>query len=144
MSNENVELVHRGVENVEAFWAMLDPDVVWDLGALLLTDLDPVYTGREAVIKASRHYWGTWDDYQLDAEEVIDGGSKIVIAVRERMRGRSSGVPWKPTGLRSGRSTRDGSSAGSCSPTGLARSKPPGCLGSRFGREAARSIRASP
>lgn len=93
MSNENVELVHRGVENVEAFWAMLDPDVVWDLRALPLTDLDPVYTGRDAVIKASRHYWGTWDDYQLDAEEVIDGGSKVVIVVRERMRGRSSGVP---------------------------------------------------
>ncbi len=30
MSSENVELVRRGIENVHAFWAMLDEHVVWD------------------------------------------------------------------------------------------------------------------
>jgi ketosteroid isomerase-like protein len=93
MSRENVERVRHGIESVENFWAMLDPEVIWDLRERPVTDLDAVYIGRDAVIEASRHYWGTWDEYQLDAEEIIDGGAKVVIAVWERMRGRSSGVP---------------------------------------------------
>ena len=31
MSQENVELVRRGIQSVDAFWAMLDEYVVWDL-----------------------------------------------------------------------------------------------------------------
>jgi ketosteroid isomerase-like protein len=94
MSQENVEMVRQGIESVETFWAMLDEHVVWDLRAgLPLPDTDPVYTGRDAVIEASRHYWGTWEDYRLDAEEIREAGSSVFVAVRERMRGKGSGVP---------------------------------------------------
>jgi ketosteroid isomerase-like protein len=93
MSQENVEMVRRGIESVEAFWDMLDEHVVWDLRANPVVDLDPVYIGRDAVIEASRHYWGTWQDYRLDAEETIEAGSSVVVAVHERMRGKGSGAP---------------------------------------------------
>ncbi len=92
MSQENVELVRRGIASVDAFWAMLDEYIVWDLRGYPIVDLDPVYLGREAVIEASRHYWGTWEDYSLEAEEVIDAGASVAIAVHERMRGKGSGV----------------------------------------------------
>ena len=92
MSEENIELVRRGIASVDAFWAMLDEYVVWDLRGNPTFDLDPVYIGRDAVIAASRHYWGTWEDYSLEAEEIIDAGSSVVVAVRERMRGKGSGV----------------------------------------------------
>ncbi len=92
MSRENVELVRRGIASVDAFWAMLDEYVVWDLREIPAVDLDPVYVGRESVIEASRHYWGTWKDYSLEAEEIIDGGASVVVAVHERMRGKGSGV----------------------------------------------------
>ena len=96
MSKENVEAVRRGIRSVEAFWALLDEDVVWDLRALptRALDLDAVYVGRQAVVKASRHYWGTWDDYHLDAEELIDAGPSVVVLVHERGRGRGSGAPF--------------------------------------------------
>jgi ketosteroid isomerase-like protein len=93
MSRENLELVRRGIQSAEAFWALLDEHVVWDLREHPVLDLDEVYVGRAAVIKASRHYWGTWDDYQLDAEELVDAGSSIVLVVHERARGRGSGAP---------------------------------------------------
>jgi len=69
MSRENVELARRGIENVDVFWSMLDEYVVWDLRASPLPDLDRVYFGRDEVIRASRHYWGTWDDYGVEAED---------------------------------------------------------------------------
>ena len=93
MSQENAELVRRGLKDVEFFWSLLDGDVVWDLGRFAGIDLDPVYVGSAAVIAASRRYWGTWEDYEIDAEEVIDAGSRIIVAVHERGRGRGSGVP---------------------------------------------------
>jgi ketosteroid isomerase-like protein len=96
MSQENVDAVRRGIQSVEAFWALLDEYVVWDLRDLPVRalDLDDVYVGRDAVVKASRHYWGTWDDYHLDAEELIDAGPSVVVVVNERGRGRGSGAPF--------------------------------------------------
>jgi len=96
MSQGNVELVRRGVQDLEAFWALLDEHVVWDMRATaLLVDLPEVVVGRDAVIAASRHYWGTWDEYRLDAEELIDAGERVVLVVHEQGRGRGSGVPFE-------------------------------------------------
>ena len=95
MSQENVELVRRGIQSVETFWALLDDYVVWDLRDFPVLDLDGVYAGRDAVVEASRHYWGTWDDYRLDAEELIDAGSSVVVVVHERGRGKGSGAPFE-------------------------------------------------
>jgi ketosteroid isomerase-like protein len=95
MSQKNVELVRRGIESVDVFWAMLDEYVVWDLREHPMPDLDAIYVGRDAVVKASRHYWGTWRDYRLDAEELVDAGSSVVVALREQGRGRGSGAPFE-------------------------------------------------
>src|SRR5215203_5318972 len=95
MSQENVELVRRGVQSVEAFWALLDEYVVWDLRDYPILDLDGVYVGRDAVVEASRHWWGAWTEYHLDAEELIDAGSSVVLVVRERGRGKGSGAPFE-------------------------------------------------
>lgn len=64
MAEQVVETVRRAIENVETFWALLDDYVVWDLREAQSVDLDGVYVGREAVIEASRHYWGTWEAYR--------------------------------------------------------------------------------
>jgi ketosteroid isomerase-like protein len=94
MSQENVDLVRRGIESVEAFWALLDEDVVWDMREMPLPDLPDVMVGRDTVIEGSRHYWGTWDEYRIDTEELIDAGSSVVVVVRERGSGRGSGIPF--------------------------------------------------
>ena len=93
MSEENVEQVRRGIQNVETFWGMLDDHVVWDVRDFPGPDLANVYVGRDEVIKGSRHYWGTWADYSVEAEEIIDGGPSVFVVLRERGRGKGSGVP---------------------------------------------------
>ena len=95
MSEENLELVRRGLSDVDFFWSMLDEYVVWDLRRWPRLDLDDVHVGRDAVIKASRHYWGTWDDYSVEADELIDAGAGVVVILRERGRGKGSGVPFE-------------------------------------------------
>jgi ketosteroid isomerase-like protein len=95
MSQENVQLVRSGIKDVEVFWELLDEYVVWDLRGFPTIDMDDVYVGRDAVIEGSRHYWGTWDDYHLEAEELIEAGSSVVAVVNERGRGRGSGAPFE-------------------------------------------------
>lgn len=95
MTHDNGELARRGVANVHDFWEMLDEYVVWDLRAWRMLDLDPVYVGREAVIKASRRYWGTWDQYSVEAEEIIEAGPSVVVIIHERGLGRGSGAPFE-------------------------------------------------
>jgi ketosteroid isomerase-like protein len=94
MSEEKIELARRGIESVDAFWGLLDENVVWDVGDTPPPDFSGVYVGRDAVIEASRRYWGTWEDYRLDAEELIEAGSSVVLVVRERARGKGSGAPF--------------------------------------------------
>jgi ketosteroid isomerase-like protein len=94
MSEENVELVRRGTESVDAFWAMLDEHVVWDLRNWHVTPgVGTVVVGRDAVIQASRRYWGAWEDYRVEIEEVLDAGQSVVLISHERGRGKGSGVP---------------------------------------------------
>lgn len=95
MSEENLEFVRRGVKDVEFFWALLDEYVVWDLRDYLTApDFDEAYAGRDAVIEASRRWWGAWTDYRLDAEELIDAGASVVVVTRERGRGKGSGASF--------------------------------------------------
>jgi ketosteroid isomerase-like protein len=61
----------------------------------LVLDADDVYVGRDAAIQATRQYWGTFDNYRLDALELIDAGSRVVVVVRERGRGKGSGAPFE-------------------------------------------------
>jgi ketosteroid isomerase-like protein len=93
MSQENMELVRRGMESARAFWALFDESIVFNMQ--LVPDADDVYVGREAAIDASRQYWGTFDSYRLDAVELIDAGSSVVVVVRETARGRGSGAPFE-------------------------------------------------
>jgi ketosteroid isomerase-like protein len=96
VSEENLELVRRGIQSLEVFWGLLDEYVVFDLrGDPAGPDFDDVYVGREAVIQASRRWWGAWIDYRLDAEELIDAGSSVVVVLLERGRGKGSGAPFE-------------------------------------------------
>jgi ketosteroid isomerase-like protein len=95
MSRKNVESVRHGMESAEAFWGLLDEDVVWEMSLeFALPEFPNRAIGREEVIEGSRRYWGTWEEYRLDAEELIDAGASVVVVVRERGRGKGSGIPF--------------------------------------------------
>ena len=49
-----MDLVRRGVQSVDAFWALLAEDVVWETVLAPLPDAPAVCVGRDAVIEASR------------------------------------------------------------------------------------------
>ena len=95
MSERNLELVRRGIADVNVFWEMLDEHVVWDMREWpQLPDLESFYVGRDAVIQGSRHYWGTWRDYRVEAEELHAACASVVVILRERGSGKTSGASF--------------------------------------------------
>ena len=92
MSEENVDLARRGMRSAEKFVELLDEYVVRDNRAYPLIDVPDVEMGREPLVAFMRHYWGTFEDYSLEALELIDAGDSVIVVLREQARGRGSGV----------------------------------------------------
>ena len=119
MSQENVELVRRGIASADTFWALLDEHVVFDTRNYPGLDIfgTPVVVGRKAVIGYTRPYWGTWDDYHLDAEELLDGGRALSASFANVAAERGAAFHSTGGGPRYGPSVEAGSSGGSTTPT---------------------------
>jgi ketosteroid isomerase-like protein len=75
----------------DAFFEIVHPDVVWDIRDSA-SPLAGIYHGRAAVREFYRHWTGAFADWSYELEELIDAGDRVVALVRERGRGRGSGV----------------------------------------------------
>jgi uncharacterized protein len=99
MSRENVELVRRGYElfargDVEEVAALFAPDAdLADAGGLGIAGTAAGRrTGPAGFLQATGDVNEAFDDYTVEAEEFIDAGDSVVVAVRLSGRGRESGV----------------------------------------------------
>jgi ketosteroid isomerase-like protein len=91
MSQENVDVVRRGFEayargDLPTALAGFDPEIAWS----------PVEESSFQGIGAVRSYlarWeDVWEDYEMQAEEYLDAGDRVVVALHFRGRGKGSGV----------------------------------------------------
>jgi ketosteroid isomerase-like protein len=96
MSQENVEVVRamwaayaRG--DFEASLGAYTEDTIWDD-----THYRPdgaVHLGRDALVDVVRTWRAAWDDYDIEAEEVLDAGDdRVAVVLRETGRGKGGGV----------------------------------------------------
>jgi len=51
-----------------------------------------VYRGYEGVVEAMRVWVGTWEDWKVEVEEIIDAGDHVLVIARESGHGKGSGV----------------------------------------------------
>jgi ketosteroid isomerase-like protein len=110
MSQENVEAARRCIEayrrgDYEEALEYLAPDVVWEVGQELPA------RGPAEVREVWRRWDAEWEELETIADEIIDAGDYLIVAVRYRGRGRVSGVEvndllFEVHTLRDGRCTR--------------------------------------
>ena len=106
MSQENVEIV-RGIYDAVARRDDTTPfevyaeDIVWDVSNARRAVLNPrpVYHGHEGVREFWRDALSVFGDVNLDVEDLVDAGDRVLAVVREREVGRSSGVPVEASHL---------------------------------------------
>jgi ketosteroid isomerase-like protein len=96
MSQENVEILKHSFEEApedpEPFFAMFDENVEWDMSGGPFPIQKKVY-GPEAVGEFFRIRAGTFDDWDFEAEEVIDAESSVFVCFHQWGRGKGSGIP---------------------------------------------------
>jgi ketosteroid isomerase-like protein len=90
MSRENVEKVRRCLEayrrgDYAGASEWLAADVIWEIGQELPAK------GPTAVREMWERWDREWEELETLAEEIIDAGDHIVMAVHYRGRGRGSG-----------------------------------------------------
>jgi ketosteroid isomerase-like protein len=91
MSQDNVDAVRRCIEaylrgDYDGATASLAPDVVWENGQEL-----PAH-GPAAVREMWTRWNSDWETLEMVAEELIDAGNKVFVAMHYRGHGRLSGV----------------------------------------------------
>jgi hypothetical protein len=92
MSEENVEALKQALteapDQPDAFFALLDDDVVWDPGDF---PSGKVY-GPEGVREFFRQWLGAFEEFRSEALEYIDAGSAVFVHMRQWGRGKGSGA----------------------------------------------------
>ena len=93
MSQENVDLIRRGYEHYTATGELLvGPDLVWDVSNLGWPD-QQIYTGREGANQFNAEWSDAWDDWELEVEDYVDAGERVVAIINQRGRSKATGIP---------------------------------------------------
>jgi ketosteroid isomerase-like protein len=95
MSQEKVEVMRRifdewGRGNLRAGTELFDPQVL----LVLRADFPEagVYLGPAQIAAYTRDLLANWADFAMEAEDFFDAGDSVVVQIRQRGVGRSSGA----------------------------------------------------
>lgn len=96
MSQENVEIVRRGIEawnehDAERWLSYAAPEIEWMPAGPAAVE-STVYRGHEEVGKGFASVWQTWELFEFVESEVRDLGDDVLWLGRVRMRGAASQV----------------------------------------------------
>jgi ketosteroid isomerase-like protein len=96
MSQENVDRLRVAFEHFIAtgeFGGEFAPDFVWDMSTFQGWPERQTYDGIEGARQFMTDWLETWDDWELELEELHDAGDSVVAIVRQRARSKATGLP---------------------------------------------------
>jgi ketosteroid isomerase-like protein len=93
MSQKDVESMRRGYEHFMATGEMLGhADLVWDVSRLGWPD-QQIYSGVEGAMQFNAEWADAWDGWELEVEDYLDAGERVVVIINQRGRSKATGVP---------------------------------------------------
>jgi ketosteroid isomerase-like protein len=96
MSQENVELVRRGLETLNRDGAdgvleLCDPEIEWISIPGFLPDAEDAH-GHAGVRAWFEKIDDAFSETRWEAQEIVDGGDRLMVALRLSASGRASGI----------------------------------------------------
>jgi ketosteroid isomerase-like protein len=96
MSQKNVDLVrslYDAVQRGDYEWPfeVLDTNILWDI-RLRLPDMAKVYRGHDGIRDFWREWLAAWETLEFNLPAVEDREDLVIFEVKQRNRGRASGV----------------------------------------------------
>jgi uncharacterized protein len=93
MSQENVDIIRRGYEHFRVSGEIrAHPDLVWDVSRLGWPG-QQIYSGPEGANQFNAEWVDAWDDWELEVEDCVDAGERVVVIVNQRGRSKATGIP---------------------------------------------------
>jgi ketosteroid isomerase-like protein len=93
MSQQNVEIVRRSYEHFRAGGEIrAHPDLVWDVSNLGWPD-QQIYRGPAGAMQFNAEWAAAWDDWEMEPEDYIDAGERVVVILTQRGRSKGTGIP---------------------------------------------------
>ena len=93
MSQENVEIIRRGQEHWIATGEFrARADLAWDVSRLGWPG-QQIYPGAEGARQFLAQWAAAWDDWEMEAEDYIDAGDRVVVIINQRGRSKATGIP---------------------------------------------------
>jgi ketosteroid isomerase-like protein len=93
MAQENVETIRRGYGHFIATGEVrANADLVWDVSRLDWPD-QQIYTGVEGAMQFNAEWADAWDDWELEVEDYLDAGERVVAIINQRGRSKATGIP---------------------------------------------------
>jgi len=77
------------------FFDLLDEYVVCDNRGFPRPDTAEVVFGRDRVIDQYVRWWGTFENYSVEAEDVVRTGKTVAVVIKEAGRGKNSAIPFR-------------------------------------------------
>ena len=68
-------------------------DFVWSMSNFRGWPEQQTYEGAEEVRGFLEDWVGAWDDWELEVDELLDAGDKVVALVRQHGRSKAAGMP---------------------------------------------------
>ena len=97
MSRENVEIVRRGYEHFRATGELrpeiVHPDFVWDMSRFRGWPERQTYLGRDGAMQFLADWTESWEEWELQLEELRDAGDRVVAILHQRGRSKATGLP---------------------------------------------------
>jgi ketosteroid isomerase-like protein len=96
VSQENVEIVRHGYSEFLKTGTFVREryasDFVWDMSHYDGWPEQQVYQGVEAAERFMHEWTSAWLDWELQIDELLDAGDKVVALVRQRGRSKLTGI----------------------------------------------------
>ena len=93
MSHENVEIMRRGYRHFLATREIrAHADLVWDVSRLGWPD-QQIYHGVEGAMQFNAEWADAWDGWELEVEDYLDAGERVVVIINQRGRSKATGIP---------------------------------------------------
>ena len=93
MSQKNVEIVRRSYGHFLATAEIrAHADLVWDVSNLGWPD-QQIYAGPAGAMQFNAEWADAWDDWEIEPEDFIDGGERVVVILTQRGRSKATGIP---------------------------------------------------
>ena len=97
MSQETVEIVRRGYEHFVATGELrreiVHPDFVWDMSTFRGWPEQQTYPGIEGAMRFIADWTESWEEWDLQLEELRDAGDRVVAILRQSGRSKATGLP---------------------------------------------------